>query len=66
MDLGVNIRVLEDVPEEGGQMTVWGGALVLAKLLERMGGGSMVKGKTVVELGSGCGLVSMVAALQGT
>ena len=58
---GMNVRVTEDVPQEGGQMTLWPGAMVISRVIELMD----LQGKTVLELGAGCGIVSMVAARRG-
>jgi protein N-lysine methyltransferase METTL21D len=60
---------------QGTGLTIWDGAVVLAKYLERLageeeeGGGSTssasVAGKTVLELGAGTGVVGLAAAAAG-
>jgi predicted nicotinamide N-methyase len=45
--------------------TVWDGALLLARYLLLPSSSSVVAGKTVLELGAGCGAAGMVAAATG-
>lgn len=49
---------------EGFASTVWDSAIVLSKYFERLGS-SVLSGKRVIELGAGCGLVTVVAARLG-
>lgn len=57
------IRIKQDWKELGVAAVVWDAAVVLCMYLEA--GGIDVKGRSVVELGAGTGLVGIVAALQG-
>lgn len=49
---------------EGFASTVWDSSIVLSKHLECLGP-SRLRGKRVVELGAGCGLVSVVCSRLG-
>lgn len=63
---GGGTLTLEQAPfgPEGFASTVWDSAIVLAKWMERRGGGA-VAGASVVDLSAGVGLVAAVAARLG-
>ena len=52
-------------PENGHGSTVWDAALVLCAFFESKQGRDLIKGSRVVELGSGTGIVSIVADRLG-
>jgi predicted nicotinamide N-methyase len=62
---GTTIHVQEtpNIPEVGTGLNVWDGAILLAKHLELSP--ELVKGKRVLELGAGCGLVGIAAGVLG-
>ena len=52
------------IGEDGGTgLNVWDGAMLLARYIEKVP--NIVKNKRVVELGSGCGVVGIAAAICG-
>lgn len=52
------------IGEDGGTgLNVWDGALLLARYIEKVP--NIVKDKRVIELGSGCGVVGVAAAICG-
>ena len=62
---GIAILLVEDVPEAGGQNCIWGAGLVMARYLEHQASHLNLANSSILELGAGCGLTSMVAALLG-
>ena len=62
---GKMLRIEEELNQSVGTgLNVWDGALLLAYYLQS-NAASVVDGKTIVELGSGCGLVGIAAAVLG-
>jgi predicted nicotinamide N-methyase len=52
------------IGEDGGTgLNVWDGAMLLARYIEKVP--NIVKNKRVIELGSGCGVVGIAAAISG-
>ena len=52
------------IGEDGGTgLNVWDGAMLLARYIERVP--NIVKNKRIIELGSGCGVVGIAAAICG-
>lgn len=62
---GIAILLVEDVPEAGGQNCIWGAGIVMARYLEHRALQLNLANISILELGAGCGLTSMVAALLG-
>eukprot|EP00814_Leptocylindrus_danicus_P012039 CAMPEP_0116040838 /NCGR_PEP_ID=MMETSP0321-20121206/24628_1 /TAXON_ID=163516 /ORGANISM="Leptocylindrus danicus var. danicus, Strain B650" /LENGTH=222 /DNA_ID=CAMNT_0003520791 /DNA_START=383 /DNA_END=1048 /DNA_ORIENTATION=- len=62
---GAVLRIREQVNQAntGTGLNLWDGAILLAKYLERFP--ETVRGKCVLELGSGCGMVGIAAAMLG-
>lgn len=63
--VGREIVIKQKWEEIGVAAVVWDAAVVLAEYLERNTNTFALRGKSVIELGAGTGLVSMVAALLG-
>jgi predicted nicotinamide N-methyase len=52
------------IGEDGGTgLNVWDGAMLLARFIEKVP--NIIKNKRVIELGSGCGVVGIAAAISG-
>ena len=63
---GICIRIIEDVPEAGGQLCLWGAGIIMAKYMECCEQvRASLRGKSFLELGAGAGLTSMVASVLG-
>jgi predicted nicotinamide N-methyase len=62
---GVDIMLVEDVPESGGQNCLWAAGLVMARYIENPSIAISFRGRRILELGAGAGLTSMVAACVG-
>lgn len=61
---GTMLRIREQVNQGTGTgLNLWDGAILLAKYLEQFP--ENVQGKYVLELGSGCGMVGIAAAILG-
>ena len=67
MDNGVQLTLRQANASEETELgnTVWDGSIALSKQLERIYGQSALQGKSLVELGAGCGLVGLVASVLG-
>lgn len=65
MRSGIQLILVEDVPESGGQNCIWAAGLVMGRYLEDIRIAASIRGRRVLELGAGCGLTSMVAAALG-
>ena len=54
----IAFRLIEDVTEEGGQGSIWSASLVMSEYLHQNQNNYI--NKSCLELGAGCGLVSMI------
>jgi hypothetical protein len=59
----VRVHEMPNIPGAGTGLNVWDGAVLMVKYLEK--NSALLQGKSVLEFGSGCGLVGIAAALLG-
>jgi hypothetical protein len=60
------VTIYQDPNSRNCGTSVWDASVVLSKYIEKAYYGNRLKGKRVLEVGAGCGLVGIFMAVKGT